>query len=327
MTASHIRARDIDAGIGLIVTDLHGDFDTYRRYRDRFLQLQANGRADYLIFCGDLIHAEKADEVDGSLDIVLDVLALEEQLDDRLIYLLGNHELPHIYSFALAKGDRVYTPAFERAMGDQRARITALFDRLPFFVRTKAGVSICHAGAAAELVDPGAMRRLLALSHEAVRAEGDAFLDQHSRDVLRAGLAKLNDTAYDRLASEYLAVTSRDDPRYDDLLRGAFLPVASPDYPILHAALFTNNEHEYGERYHAVVAGFLANLSQGYVVQRVLVSGHLTCSGGYTIVNPRQLRIASGVHAQPRRSACYLLLDCARRVESADGLLMGLSGL
>jgi hypothetical protein len=160
-----------------------------------------------------------------------------------------------------------------------------------------------------------------------VRAEGDAFLEQHARDVLRAGLARLNGTTYDRLVHEYLAVASPDDPRYDDLLRGAFLSVASDDYPILYDALFTRNEHEYGDLYLGVSLGFLANLSHEYVEQRVLVSGHLACLGGYTIVNSHHLRIASGVHAQPRSRACYLLLDCARRVENAGDLLTGLRGL
>jgi hypothetical protein len=34
---------------------------------------------------------------------VLDVLALRQEIGNRLIYLLGNHEMPHIYSITLAK--------------------------------------------------------------------------------------------------------------------------------------------------------------------------------------------------------------------------------
>jgi len=311
----------------MLVTDLHGDYDAYVRYRDHFLRLQAAGLAETLIFCGDLIHTEEPDEVDGSLEIVEDMLALEERLGDHLIYLLGNHELPHLYGFALAKGDRVYTPSFERAMGTERARILALFERLPFFARTAAGVAICHAGAAAELVDARAMKRMLALSHSVVRAECDAFLDQHSRPALRTGLARLNGRSYDEMVSEYLGVTQRDDPRYDDLLRGSFVSIASSDYPLLYAALFTRNEQEYGSRYRDVVVRFLANLSEGDVDQNVLVSGHLVCPNGYTVVNEHHLRLASGVHARPPESARYLLLDCGERVESADGLLAGLHRL
>jgi hypothetical protein len=117
-----IRVHNLDDGAAMVITDLHGDYDAYCRYRDRFFQLHAEGRADFLIFCGDLIHAEGTGGPDGSLAIVRDILALEERLGDRLIYLLGNHELPHIYSFALAKGDQVLTSAFEQAMGKRSRR-------------------------------------------------------------------------------------------------------------------------------------------------------------------------------------------------------------
>ena len=89
----------------MVVTDLHGDWDAYAHYRDRFLTLQARGRADYLIFTGDLIHSDRLPRDDRSLDIVLDVLRLKEVLDERVIYLLGNHELPHLYGITLQKGD------------------------------------------------------------------------------------------------------------------------------------------------------------------------------------------------------------------------------
>ncbi|MDX1523080.1 MAG: metallophosphoesterase family protein, partial [Anaerolineae bacterium] len=61
----------------MVVTDLHGDWDAYRRYRDRFVALQAAGKADYFIFTGDLIHRESLKEPDKSLEIVLDVIALQ----------------------------------------------------------------------------------------------------------------------------------------------------------------------------------------------------------------------------------------------------------
>jgi hypothetical protein len=170
------------------------------------------------------------------------------------------------------------------------------------------------------------MRRLLGLSHQTLRAASDTFLKEHDREKLRAGLERLSGESYGRMAKEYLAVLGPEDPRYDDLLRGAFLPVASPDYSILYAALFTRNEQEYGTRYSDILARFLTNLSEGYVEQRALVSGHIVCRNGYTLVNDQHLRIASGPHARPRRSACYLLIDCAGRAESARGLLAGLHG-
>jgi Icc-related predicted phosphoesterase len=122
----------LDAGIAMVVTDLHGDWDAYRRYRDCFLTLDARGQADWLILTGDLIHSEDSPRADRSLDIVLDVLALRDTLGERLVYLMGNHELPHLYGVTLSKGEHVYTPRFEAALGPHRARVLALFDALPF---------------------------------------------------------------------------------------------------------------------------------------------------------------------------------------------------
>ena len=60
---------ELEAGAAMVVTDLHGDWDAYQRYRDRFVDLQARGQADYLILIGDMIHREDKG-MDQSLDIV-----------------------------------------------------------------------------------------------------------------------------------------------------------------------------------------------------------------------------------------------------------------
>jgi Icc-related predicted phosphoesterase len=52
------RLWSLDAGVAMVVTDLHGDWDAYARYRDRFVELRAAGQADCLIVTGDLIHRE-----------------------------------------------------------------------------------------------------------------------------------------------------------------------------------------------------------------------------------------------------------------------------
>lgn len=83
--------------------------------------------------------------------MILDVMRLREELGNRLIYLMGNHEFPHRYTITLQKGDDLFTPRFEWAMGQHRPKIMALLDSLPFYVRTKSGVSVCHAGAFPEV--------------------------------------------------------------------------------------------------------------------------------------------------------------------------------
>ena len=100
VTKPYPRLWSLEAGTAMVVTDLHGDWDAYRRYRDRFVDLQANGEADCLIFTGDLIHRENPDEPDQSLEMVLDVLALQASYGPAIIYLCGNHELPHITASA-----------------------------------------------------------------------------------------------------------------------------------------------------------------------------------------------------------------------------------
>ncbi|MCJ7549355.1 MAG: metallophosphoesterase, partial [Anaerolineae bacterium] len=102
------RVVDIDTGVAMVVTDLHGDLPLYRRYRDVFLELHRQGLAQTLIFAGDMIHSEGTGTADGSLEIILDLIELEATLGSRLVVLLGNHEMPHIYHVPLAKGKFVY---------------------------------------------------------------------------------------------------------------------------------------------------------------------------------------------------------------------------
>jgi hypothetical protein len=312
----------------MIVTDLHGDWDAYRRYRDRFLSLREQGEADYLIFCGDLIHSEGAAEADFSLPIVVDVLGLRQALGDRLIYLLGNHEMPHLYGITLQKGKQVYTPRFEAEMGEQRPAILDLFSSLPLYVRTRAGVVICHAGANQVMAQAKTARVIFNYSHQRVVEEVKASLPAAERESLRRAIAKMNEVSYEAMARELLAVYSAADPRYDDLLIGLVVSSLSADFQLLWDALFTRNEFEAGEAVYAnVVEGMLEVLSAGFGRQRVVVAGHLACPGGYQIVAGRHLRLASGAHAKPYESARYLLLDLERPVGSAEEIIAGLGSV
>jgi hypothetical protein len=315
------RVVSLEAGIAMVVADLHGDWDTYSRYRDRFLALHARGQADYLIFAGDLIHGQGEPYQDRSLDILLDILALRPTLGERLIYLLGNHELPHIYGITLQKGERLLTPPFEAALGEHRAAVISLFESLPFYVRTRSGIAITHAGAAAEMSPPGAAARVFNYSHRRTLDAAGALL-QEQRASLRAGFSKLCGEDYDTMARTYLAVSGPDDPRYDDLLVG-FLTSTLPDFELLWAALFTRNEQQYGESNYAIfLDALLRDLSAGFHnSQEVLVTGHIPCRDGYALIARRQLRLTSGAQAHPLRAARYLRFDVEQRVQHADELL------
>jgi hypothetical protein len=322
------RIRTLDAGTVMVVTDLHGDWARYRRYRDRFFELHEAGRADVLLFTGDLIHSEGPAETDRSLEILLDLIELRRVLGDRLIVLLGNHEMPHLYHVTLAKGDRTYTPRFEAALGAQREVVLQFLRALPFFVRTRGGVTVCHAGAFPDAGDPQVWASLRAFNHEAVLCAVEQRLPVGERPGLRRALAHIVGEPYDRLAREALAVTGPDDPRYDDYLIGALVS-NEPKFDLLWSVLFSTNEHEVGmAAYTAQVEALLDALSTDYIPQRAVVTGHIGCRGGSRILaGGCQMRVASGAHAHPPSSANYLLLDAGQPVSDAWELQSGLRHL
>jgi len=124
----------------MVVTDLHGDRDAFNRCLSHFSRLYRQDAVDHLILLGDLIHGYGASEMDNSVHMVIDMMALQNTFGpDQVIMLLGNHEMPHIYGISLSKGDQDFTPRFEHALGDQRLRVLSFFDSLPFYVRTAAG--------------------------------------------------------------------------------------------------------------------------------------------------------------------------------------------
>ena len=322
------RAIDLEEGIAMVVTDLHGDWDAYQRYRDRFLWLRAQNSAHYLILTGDLIHSYGGPvERDRSVDIVLDVLALKGQLGDHLIYLLGNHELPHIYTITLQKGDDLFTPRFEAAMGEHRQEIVTFFESLPFYIRTKAGVTVCHAGATAVNSTPNGITRLFNLSHRRILEEAADSITTAERPLLMRALRESNNMTYYEMVRTFFAVTGLDDPRYDDFLIGT-VASAHPEFELLWSALFTRNEYEYGQHsYSILLSNMLQALSADFHPQRVLVTGHIDCKGGYTLVTEQQLRLASAKHAEPRQAGLYLLFDLEKPVKTAEELLPRLNSV
>jgi len=307
----------------MVVTDLHGDWDAYQRYRDRFLELYALGKVDCLIFTGDLIHPNTNEDSDHSLEIVLNVLELQQQYGDAIVYLCGNHELPHIYGFGLSKGKREYTPPFEATLNEsgKRSLVANLFFTLPFFVRTRAGVSIAHAGAVPNFSDFERTRILFEWDHALHLEEAKQQLTEMDIEGMRRAYAKLSQAdSYDQLARHYLAVTGMNDPRYDDLLIGLFA-TSSPVYQRLHAVLFTKCEREYGEQaYSRALEEMLKTLSTDYWPQKGLVAGHMTIPNGHQIVANRHLRLASGCHATPKEAGKYLLFNAERQVEDVVDL-------
>jgi hypothetical protein len=257
--------------------------------------------------------------------MVLDVLALQKTLGERLIYLLGNHEMPHIYGISLQKGEHQYTPRFEAMMGSHREEILALFDSLPFYVRTRAGISLAHAGSAPILTTGTGFEQIAAFSHQKLREQVIASIPPDEYPSLHRAMSKFGGVSYEEQAKHYLAVSGPADARYNDFLIG-YVASVLPEFEALWEALFTKNEYQYGDKEYAeMVTRFLEQLSADYSEQSLLVSGHIGCEGGYTLVGEQQLRLASATHAHPRESGRYLLFDTGREIESREALMKGLA--
>jgi hypothetical protein len=330
LVKSFPRLWSLEAGRAMVVTDIHGDWDVYQRYRDRFVKLQAAGRVDCLIFLGDLIHAESDTQRDRSVDIVLDVLALQAEYGTAVLCLCGNHEMPHIYGISLARASREYTAGFEAAMSQSgcRPEVMAFFDSLPFYIRSRGGVSLAHAGASPAMLMSQNAARLFNWSHQELLRWAEQSLDEGDLEAMRRGYVKLSrEISYDQQAKHYLAVSGSDDPRYDHLLRG-FLATAAPSFQLLWSSLFTRCEKEFGAADYALfLDAMLKELSAGFSPQQVLVSGHISTREGHKIIAHRQLRLSSAHHAQPPGSGRYLIFDAARPVYRAKDMLAGLESV
>ncbi|MEM7034478.1 MAG: metallophosphoesterase, partial [Chloroflexota bacterium] len=282
--------------------------------------------ADILVLTGDLIHNYEPTE-DYSLKMVLDVIALQEQYGEAIIYLCGNHEMPHIYGISLSKGHLTFTPDFEKALNESQRRtdVIDLFHTLPFYVRTKAGVTITHAGAAAFMSNATDLIKILNWDHQALLSIADTMMSDEDIADLREGYARQHQAPYDLLAHHLLGISGPDDPRYNDLLRG-FLASSHPTFDsLLWPALFTRCEEEYGRAdYDIFVDALLREFSKNFYQQQVLVAGHMGTWGGYQWVTKHHLRLSSARHARPRRNGRYLLFDAGQPLNKVKHLAKGL---
>lgn len=327
------RIQLFDSGTAMIVTDLHGEWKAYELLRDTFFQLQQAGKAQRLILCGDLIHGYGKESDDGSLPMLLDVMRLQAELGrDTVTMLMGNHEMPHLYAFNLSKGNLEFTPRFEVALAmlDQqanapyrRADVIAFLQALPFYVGTKAGVLIAHAGAAPMVNSAKIAEEVLNFDHAALLQWGS---DKIQAEYDLAAL-KYNER-YSEMVEYTLAIKDVNDPRYTDLLRGQVIGQSHEMYHLLWDVLFATNETGgLAGRYCNVAAAFLQHISALVPYeQRVIVAGHITAKSGYKEVCRNHLRLASFAHAEPRHEGKYLLLDCANPVQEVRDLLPHLQG-
>lgn len=318
---SHSRIRDVTSGTAMIVTDLHGADDAYQRMKETFLDLHAEGHADKLILCGDLLHGYGSADDDASLSMLLDVMQLQAEMgDDTVMLLLGNHEFPHIYSISLAKGKLEFTSRFEHALesSGKRDAVITFLRSLPFYVRTAAGVTITHAGASPVVQSAADAERLDTIDHAAIlQLADDKLAEKLDLEALR------DDPKYQQQVQHYLAVSDTQSPRYTHLLRGQLISQIAEDFEFMWETFFAYNEKRHGDDgYQRIAENFLQALSaQASQSQRVIVAGHIGVSGGHRVVNNQHLRLASYAHANPPHAGKYLLLDCDQPIDTAEDLV------
>ena len=317
------------SGVAMVVTDLHGTWEPYARLRDYFLESHARREIDTLVICGDLIHADKSVLHDASMEMVLDVMRLQRELGrERVVLLLGNHELPHIYGITLAKGNEIFTPQFEAALsaldGDiQRADVIKFLSDAPFYARTKGGVLLSHAGAAPSLINAEYVRRLVSFDHDDLLERAAQHMEIYGIQQLCKEYVEITRFPYEGQARELLAVSGQSDPRYYDLLRGFVISNNYPEFDLLWAALFSQNEREGNlKSYSAIVELFLQRVSEmSEYPLRVLVAGHIGVQDGYAEIGSYQLRLASYTHAKPVGKARFLVFDTEMPVKRARDLV------
>ena len=320
------------SGVAMVVTDLHGAWEPYARLRDYFLEAHARGEIDTLVFCGDLIHADKTEPVDASMEMVLDVMRLQREFGrERVVMLLGNHELPHIYGITLARGDQIFTTLFEAALSRldgefRRHDVVGFLSGLPFYARSQAGVLLSHAGAAPSLINTEFVRRLFSFDHESLLERAAEHLDSYGVEQLCREYEQITRAPYELQAPEFLAVSGQHDSRYYDLLRGFVISNSYPEFDLLWAALFSQNERDGNlKRYSAIVELFLQRVSElSSYPQRVLVAGHMGVQDGYAEIGRYQLRLASYTHARPLAKARFLVFDTEKPVSRVRDLFDGL---
>lgn len=325
---SYSRLWSIESGKVMVVSDLHGDWDAYQRYRERFLTLHQQGQVDYLVFLGDIVHRKYSP--DDSLKIALDILALQEEFGDKVILLCGNHELPHIYRAAYPEEQRQYVPAFEQAMQEHHARDTVLhmFEALPFYIRTAAGITLTHAGASHHVMMPKSEIDIFEWEHEDFLEWADEEieeLDESSKEARCLECAQFYEQeSYAALMKHYFAMPDTDSPHYLDALRG-YLIVTETDIDPLWDALSARCEEHFGiVSYGMIAAKLLQKVSQDYTPQHALVAGHKTVTGGYQLIGTNHFRLASAKNATPREEGLYLIFDAGQPsgslIDISDGL-------
>lgn len=141
-------------GKALVVTDIHGNMDDFRKYMDIWNGLKDDPH-NHLILTGDLIHSMGL-ENDRSVEI-LEYVKSQYKNTPNFHVLMGNHEWSTVSKKLVFKAGVNQTLDFDsllrKKFGKERYRektdeYMEFFRKLPLAVRTENRVFITHAGPA-----------------------------------------------------------------------------------------------------------------------------------------------------------------------------------
>lgn len=280
---------NIASGKLMVVSDLHGNGFDFRQIVKVYHQLKNKGKADYLVFLGDLIHAYPGKQKDESLEIVEELRMMKaNQQGSDVICLLGNHEFVHIYHIPLHRGHLEFTSWFENRIRSKREGVIRFFMDMPFMIRTKGGVLLNHSGA----------------SDRFGKNENIGY--NFFRDYHHTGnfLSHINEIR-----------------KYNPEIGGEFMRTDEGDF--LWDVLMNGNERQYGESYLEMVGDLLFCMSEDRrnAPLTSLVCGHIGADYGAERVGDYQLRLCSSAGCLGDLEKKYLLISSEKEYKDSGALL------
>ncbi|MFH0832585.1 MAG: metallophosphoesterase family protein [Candidatus Aenigmatarchaeota archaeon] len=134
----------------ILVTDLHGDIDLFKRIMEKSKLMMNLGMGNYFVCCGDFIHSYG--KRDKSIELVETMIHLKSRYPKNVFILLGNHEWSHIIKTPVFKGDRNLYREFLDLMGikfefkheEKMKEYTRFFKSLPIAVKA-SNLFVSHA--------------------------------------------------------------------------------------------------------------------------------------------------------------------------------------
>ena len=280
---------DILFGKLMIVSDLHGNGFDFRQVLKVYSKLKSQGKADYLVFLGDLIHAYPGKQKDESLEMVEELIEMRaNQEGSDVICLLGNHEFVHIYHIPLQKGHLEFTSWFENRIRKNREEIIRFFMDMPLMLRTKGGVLVNHTGSSDRYQN------------------NEQFDLEWFKNYKHAGEFK---THLENIHA------------YDPQIGSLFMSTAEGGY--LWDVLMNGNERQFGEEYPEFINDLLvfASADREDSPLTAIVSGHIGVEYGAEIIGENKLRLCSSAGCLRDLEKKYLLIDADREYANSLELM------